>query len=210
MKSTLKTNNSTGNSIVWIGILFIILLVALKFVVGELKYYSFNEDILGRFWSIKWVLIGHLTGGALALVIGPFQFWKSLRTKYLKWHRNLGKVYLIAILIGSLCSIYMAWTTALAVHWTWALSLQALGLAWIATAFMAYRAVKKKKIQMHKEWMIRSYIVTFAFVLFRWMVDLPFVVELGNFIERAPTVGWVSWVIPLGIAELIMHWKKME
>ena len=44
-------------------------------------------------------------------------------------------------------------------------------------------------IQSHKEWMIRSYVVTFSFVSFRWLVDLPFVVDLGNFIERAPTVG---------------------
>ena len=63
---------------------------------------------------------------------------------------------------------------------------------------------------MHKEWMIRSYIVTFAFVLFRWLVDLPFVAELGNFIERAPTVGWGSWVIPLGIVEMIIQWNAMN
>ena len=72
------------------------------------------------------------------------------------------------------------------------------------TALMAYRAIRKRRIQIHKEWMIRSYVVTFAFVSFRWLVDLSFVIELGNFIERAPTVVWVSWAIPLFITEIIL------
>lgn len=56
--------------------------------------------------------------------------------------------------------------------------------------------------------MIRSYVVTFAFVSFRWLVDLPFVVDLGNFIERDPTVGWISWVLPLFITEMVLQWNK--
>lgn len=208
MESTTKSSKRINRSTVWLGALSILLLIAIKFIIGELKYYSFNEEILGRYWSIKWVLMGHVTGGILALIIGPFQFWKNFRTKNLRLHRNLGRTYLIAILIGSMCSIYLAWTTALAVHWTWAISLQGLAIVWIGTAFMAYRAIKKRMIQNHKEWMIRSYVVTFAFVSFRWLVDLPFIVDLGNFIERAPTVAWVSWAIPLFITEIILQWNK--
>ena len=39
-----------------------------------------------------------------------------------------------------------------------------------------------------------GYLITFAFVSFRVLVDLPFVVELGSFPERAPTTIWLSWV----------------
>ncbi|MTI31246.1 DUF2306 domain-containing protein, partial [Xanthovirga aplysinae] len=183
-------------------------LISLEFISGEVKYLSLKKDVLGRFWHIKWWLIGHVIGGMLALLIGPFQFWKFFRTRYMSTHRWFGRIYLISIIVGSLSSTYLAWTSAVAVHWTWALSLQSLGVAWFCTAIMAYRAIRKGWVLSHKEWMVRSYVVTFAFVSFRWLVDLPFIVGLGNFIERAPTVGWVSWVIPLFVTEMILQWNK--
>ena len=210
MAKTINSNSKKRLSIVWLIILFALFLIAFKFVLGEIKYYSLDQEVLGRFWKIKWWLYGHVSGGILALLIGPFQFWSKFRTKYITTHRLLGKIYLIAILIGSLSSCYLAWTSALAIHWTWGLALQVLGIAWFFTALMAYRAIRKRRIQIHKEWMIRSYVVTFAFVSFRWLVDLPFVIELGNFIERAPTVVWVSWAIPLFITEIILQWNKKQ
>jgi hypothetical protein len=121
----------------------------------------------------------------------------------------LGKTYLTAILIGTICSSSLAWTSGIAVHWTWALALQMLAFAWISTAAMAFIAVKKRNIAQHKEWMIRSYVVTFAFVTFRWMNELQVVQELGKFVERGPTEIWVSWVVPLFITELILQGRKI-
>ncbi|NND32039.1 MAG: DUF2306 domain-containing protein [Saprospiraceae bacterium] len=180
-----------------------------KFVIKDaLPYFGFQEEIFGRFWSYKWSLIGHVSGGLLALAIGPFQFWKALRNKYLTMHRWLGRIYLTAILVGTISSTYLAWTSALAIHWTWALALQGLAFAWIITATMAYVAVRRKRIQQHREWMIRSYVVTFAFVLFRFLNELPALRALGNFVERGPTEIWISWTIPLLITEVLISWKK--
>jgi uncharacterized membrane protein len=187
---------------------FLILFGARFIAKDALPYLGFEEDIFGRFWNVKWSLIGHISGGLLALVIGPFQFWKGFRMKYLKVHRNLGKVYLIAILIGALSSTYLAWNSAVLIHWTWALALQALAFVWIVTASMAFISVKRGRIQQHKEWMIRSYVVTFAFVIFRWLNELEILRELGSFVERGPTLGWLSWTIPLLITEIVISWNK--
>lgn len=181
-----------------------------KFVVKDaLPYFDLSEDVFGRFWDVKWTLVGHISSGLIALLIGPFQFSKAFRTKYLKVHRVLGKTYLIAILIGTICSTSLAWTSGIAVHWTWALALQMLAFAWISTATMAFIAVKKRNIAQHKEWMIRSYVVTFAFVIFRWLNELSSVQELGKFVERGATEIWVSWVVPLFITEMILQGRKI-
>ena len=204
MKATIKRKKS----IFWFGILLLLFLIALNFITDELKYFGLDEVDFGRYWDIKWWLIGHLLGGIAALILGPFQFWTEFRNKYLRLHRLMGKVYLIAILIASFSSVYMAWTHAIEIHLAWAVALQTLGLVWFCTIFMAYRAIRKRIIEQHKEWMIRSYVVTFAFVAFRWLNNLPAVIELGSFAERAPTIVWLVWVIPLFITEIILQWNR--
>jgi uncharacterized membrane protein len=195
----------------YLTLLFWIFLIVFggRFIIKDaLPYYGFTEDILGRWWDFKWSLIGHISGGLLAISIGPFQFWKAFRNKYLTTHRWLGRIYLVAILTGSVSSTHLAWTTALEVHWTWALALQGLAFAWITTASMAYISVMRKRIQQHKDWMIRSYVVTFAFVTFRFLTELPMVKELGSFIEVGPTAIWVSWTVPLLVTEIFINWNK--
>jgi len=115
---TLKTPKSYLILAAW---LFIIAFGG-KFVLRDaLPYFGFDQETFGRWWDFKWALIGHISGGLLAITIGPFQFWKAFRQKNIKLHRGLGIAYLTGIMIASLSATYLARTTALAVHWTWAL-----------------------------------------------------------------------------------------
>jgi hypothetical protein len=195
----------------WLVLLFWIFLIlfAGKFVINDaLPYFGFDEEVYGRFWIMKWPLIGNILGGLIALVLGPFQFWEGFRNRYMKVHRWMGMAYITGILIGTISSINLALTTAIVVHWTLSLALIGLAVAWISTTGMAFRYILLRRIQLHKEWMVRSYVVTFAFVLFRWLNDSPYVVELASFIERGPTLIWISWVVPLFITEIILQWNK--
>jgi uncharacterized membrane protein len=179
------------------------------FLMDIFPYYGMEKAFFGRYWDFKWTLIGHITAGILATVIGPFQLWKAFRNKYLKLHRWLGKIYLLAILLGVISSTALAWTSAIKINFSWALSLQGLAFAWLVTSGMAYISVMSGRINQHKEWMIRSYVVTLAFVTFRWIQGSPFVIELmPEFTERGPTVVWLCWSIPLLITEVFLSWKK--
>lgn len=192
---------------------FIIILLAtvsIKYLVQDAyRYLTFDKAVLDEFFDVKWILYFHIIGGVLALIIGPFQFWKTFRNKYLKIHRLLGKIYLIAILIGVICSTILAWTVTGYKNFNFAFSLQVLAFAWFVTASMAYITIRRRRIIQHKEWMIRSYIVTFAFVGFRYLADLHI---LREFIEKAgerlPTIVWATWAIPILIAEVFMSWNK--
>ena len=68
MAKTINSNSKKRLSIVWLIILFALFLIAFKFVLGEIKYYSLDQEVLGRFWKIKWWLYGHVSGGILALL----------------------------------------------------------------------------------------------------------------------------------------------
>lgn len=181
-----------------------------KFVIHDaLPYFGFNKETFGRYWNYKWPLIGHISGGLIALLIGPFQFWKAFRNRYIVVHRWMGRTYLIAILGAAACSTYLAWTSGIKVNFSWAFGLQGLAFAWITTAAMAYISIMNRRVLQHKEWMIRSYVVTFAFVTFRFLNDAPFVINLmEKFTERGPTIIWASWTIPLLITEVILSGQK--
>ena len=200
----------TPKSYVRLGLTILLILFAGKFVINDaLPYFGFDEAIFGRYWNYRWPLIGHISGGLIALSLGPFQFWKSFRNKFINTHRWMGRIYLTAILIGTISATYLAWTSAIRVNFSWAFALQGLAFAWITTASMAYISVMRGRILQHKEWMIRSYVVTFAFVTFRWLTDLPIAIQLMNkFEERGPTIIWLSWTIPLLITEIVLSWKK--
>lgn len=191
-------------------ITILLVLYAGKFVMkSALPYFGFDKETFGSYWNYRWALIGHISGGILALAIGPFQFSKKIRNRFMNTHRWLGRIYLTAILIGTISATYLAWTNAIKTNFSWAFALQILAVAWITTASMAYISVMRGRILQHKEWMIRSYVVTFAFVNFRWLTDLPIAHQLmDKFEERGPAMAWLSWTIPLLITEIALSWKK--
>jgi uncharacterized membrane protein len=210
MKQSNSLQHSHAKPYLRVAIVILLILFAGKFVVNDaLPYYRFTKEAFGRYWNLKWSLIGHISSGIIALAIGPFQFSKTCRNKFMTMHRWLGKIYLTAILMGTISSTYLAWTSAIRVNFSWALGLQGLSFAWIVTASMAYISVRRKRILQHKEWMIRSYVVTFAFVTFRWLNDAQITHQvMTKFEERGPTIIWLSWTIPLLLAEIILSWKK--
>lgn len=197
-------------SFLTLGIVIFLFLFAGRFIVKDaFPYFGLDKETFGRYWDYKWPLIGHISGGLLALIIGPFQFYKAFRNKFMTAHRWLGRVYLTVILIGTISSTYLAWTSAYRVNFSWAFGLQSLAFAWITTAIMAYVSVMRGRILQHKEWMVRSYVVTFAFVTFRWLNELSTVKALmPEFAERGPTIIWLSWTIPLLITEIVLSWRK--
>ena len=81
----------------------------------------------------------------------------------------VGKTYLICVLISALTAIYLAVFHNLIAngHFMFASGILGMALAWLITGGMAYWAIINRNINQHKEWMIRSYVVTSSFTAFR-------------------------------------------
>lgn len=174
-----------------------------------LPYFILEKESYGRFWDFRFALAFHIACGLVAMVIGPFQFSKAFRSKYLRIHRLLGRLYLLAILVGALSATQLAWTSGYRVSFGWAFGLQVLALAWIVTAGMAFWKVKNGHILQHKEWMIRSYVVTLGFFFFRIINNAAFAKAImPEFKERGVTIIWLCWAVPLLATEVVLSWKK--
>ena len=197
--------------------LAIVLLIAFGFVLRYVFHYylhyneaTFTDPVIGaaNYWRMRGWLLLHITSGMVALLIGPWQFSRRLRQRYLQLHRVSGRVYVIAVMCGCAAAFRLAAGTTFGK--AWGLTLAGLAFAWAATTLMAYYAVRQRQISIHKEWMIRSYVVTFAFVTFRVLNDNPPMMNWLPESDRAVTYGWASWAIPLLITEVILQLVRMR
>ncbi len=73
---------------------------------------------------------------------------------------------------------------------------------------MAYVAIRRRQIAQHQEWMIRSYVTTFAFVLFRVSVGALQVAGVGTLEEQLTASAWICWSVPLVIAEVVLQSRR--
>ena len=55
--------------------------------------------------------------------------------------------------------------------WAFEVGLMGLATSWLITTTVAYYTIRIGLVALHKEWMIRAYVVTFAFVFFRILSD---------------------------------------
>jgi uncharacterized membrane protein len=140
----------------------------------------------------------HLAGGAVALVAGALQLNSRLRALFIDLHRWSGRVYLVAVVSGGVAAL------ALSVHSSGGVAAHAgfglLAVLWTGSAIMAYRYIKQGQIDLHRNWMVRSYALTLAAVTLR--VYLPVSVIAGFPMSVAyPAIAWLCWVPNLLLAE---------
>ena len=122
------------------------------------------------YFPVRWWLVPHGLGGLVALVAGPFQFSSRLRQRHLPVHRLMGRCYLIGIAIAVPFSVDLSLThTTLAFRFF----LLTLAAAWLLTTGIAYIAVLNGNVQLHRQWMVRSYAITTTFVTTRVLTAIP-------------------------------------
>jgi len=148
----------------------------------------------------------HIILGAIALVLGPFQFISFFRRKFITSHRTLGKVYLTSCILSGMAGLYIGFF-ALG-GWVARLGFISMGALWIFTAYRSFSTIMAGKVSLHRNWVHRSYALTFAAVTLRVCMGI-LIGALGLTFEQAyPIEAWASWVPNLIVVELYLHWKK--
>jgi uncharacterized membrane protein len=169
---------------------------------ADYNFLAKKQDVVfSPFWRTAFYI--HITGGMLALLVGPFQFIKKLRNKFLKWHRTSGKVYLASILfMAGPSGLFMAFYAEGGI--VAVIGFMIMAILWMYTTYMAYETIRKKKVEAHKKWMTRSFALTFAAVTLRLYVPIASrVFHIPDFTVEASS-AWVSWLPNLLVAELIL------
>ncbi len=191
------------------------LAIALLWFVDQKVHYLTDYSLASYtdyFWPRRGGLIPHLAGGGLAIGAGLVQIWLGLTNRVGTLHRTLGKVYGTGVLIGSLGGFYLALT--IPGHVPYSVGLIMLNIAWLLTTGMALFAIRSRRIDQHREWMLRSYTVTFAFVTYRlvssWLRRWVHVPEDPVADDIDTLMAWACWAVPLLFAEPLIQLRAMR
>jgi len=191
------------------------LALALLWFVVQRMHYLIDYSLVSYtpyFWARRAGLITHLAGGSLAITAGLVQIWLGLTNRVGTLHHVLGRVYAAGVLIGSVGGFYLA--VRIPGPLAYAAGLFGLCVAWLITTGMALYAIGTRRIEQHREWMLRSYTVTFAFVTYRlagyWLrrwLDMP---DSEAADEVDVLMAWACWAVPLLLAEPLLQLRSMR
>jgi len=164
------------------------------------------QDFQFAYWPRRGWLLFHIIGGIIALLSGPVQLWLGLHDVKMHVHRRLGLIYIAGMAVGSIGAVGLAFKTEGGP--VFGSGLFFLAVAWVTTTSLAYAAIRKGLVDQHREWTIRSYVVTFAFVTFR----IGQVAMVARGVELLTAIGimaWACWAIPLLLTEAVIQAKKI-
>jgi hypothetical protein len=165
------------------------------------------QDFQFQYWPRRGWLLVHIAGGLVALLTGPVQLWLGLHDVKMHVHRRLGLIYIAGMAIGSIGAVGLAFQTDGGA--IFGSGLFFLAVAWVTTTSLAYVAIRKGLVDQHREWTIRSYVVTFAFVTFR----AGQVAMVGRGVPLLTAIGimaWACWSLPLLLTEAVIQGRKLR
>ncbi len=197
--------NKVGWSVMTFFAVLLFLLASRYLTLNPEVYFSEQKAV---YMAHTAVLLMHIIGAMLATIIGPFQFLPQIRTKrYLNLHRWLGRTYLLGVLFGGIGGLYMA---QLAYGGLPArLGFTALAIVWLFSGFKAYKHIRNKEIEQHREWMRRNYALTFAGVMLRLWVPIFGAIGI-DFTTGYIVVAWLAWIPNLLVAEWIIRRARTD
>jgi uncharacterized membrane protein len=172
-----------------------------------LKYFTLSPDRYGIYWDRHEWLYAHVLAGVLALLLGPGQFWLGLNHRTSTIHRTMGVMYVLSVGVGGASAFYLAAHNDFG--WVFGLGLASMSAVWIVATALATIAICLRQVEQHREWMIRSYTVTFGFVTFRVIYEVLDTLEFGTMVERMTAASWLAWALPLFIAETILQGRRI-
>jgi uncharacterized membrane protein len=148
------------------------------------------------------LLIPHTLAGTFALLAGPFQFSTRFRQRHLQWHRVTGRLYALAVVVGSITGIALAWGRP-GLPGT---SMQAA--AWVVCTAAAVIAARNGQIAVHRQWMARSYAVTFTFISSRILNLVPaYWSHLGDVLSA---VGVIAFTLAsIVMVDIGLNWHEL-
>ena len=173
-----------------------------------------TESFLWDKSSPEWVhiapfkmwLLPHGLAAACALLLGPFQFSERLRRKHIMLHKTFGYLYIAGCYVGAPLGLYIQrFEEKLGTYshsFTIATALDA-GI-WIFATTMALIMIRTKRMQQHRQWMIRSFACALVFLEVRVIMVFFQLPE-----PAVEAVVWACVAAAFPLADLVLQIEEL-
>jgi hypothetical protein len=151
-----------------------------------------------------WVY-AHMLGGTMMLALGAAALYIGWTRRRFRYHKWFGYAYLGGGALGAGTGLALALINA---HPPYGVGVATgtLAVTWLAVAAMALRAAVHRRFDAHRDWVLRSYVLTWTFVGCRIAMRTPLFDSLGE--EGITAVIWFSWIVPLIVCEIGIQWSR--
>ncbi|MFK7783600.1 MAG: DUF2306 domain-containing protein [Crocinitomicaceae bacterium] len=196
------------NSTAFLGILYgsyLLILLSLPYI-----HFKPNVEFLGTkqliyhidIWRVSFYV--HVFTSPIVILAGLLQFNRWILKKHPKFHKAIGYVYVVTVLLisGPAALVMSFYANGGRVSQT---SFVLLSFFWLFTTLMAFLKIKKGDFLSHTKWNIRSYALTLSAVTLRFYAYLfdVFEVRMGPK-ETYILLAYLSWIPNLIVAQLLI------
>src|SRR6202162_3206252 len=99
---------SRFKTILWVSlgltVLFVFITSEVLLITDYPMYHAYRLQVIAD----RHILIPHSLCALIALLAGPLQFSSRFRQRHLKFHRVLGRIYVISVFVGAFTGIALA------------------------------------------------------------------------------------------------------
>jgi uncharacterized membrane protein len=203
----------------WLAILLTSIAVAVyypsQYLSDTLASLAQNDTGLSSVYAVRPLAVQvafylHIVFSGLALLVGGFQFSRSLRRRSPRIHRWIGRTYVVSVGMGGVTAGVMSLFSSVAFLGFFGFG--TLAVLWMWTTYRGYQSARHGDFASHQAWMIRSFALTYAAPTLRiWLfiliaVQLPFGLDGGVVSANAyAPVAFLCWMPNLVIAEYIVY-----
>jgi len=197
-----RSTDSRFKIILWASLglttLFVFITSELLLILDYPMYHAYRLQVIAD----RHLLIPHILAGTFALLIGPINFSSRIRARHVKLHRILGRIYVISVFVGAATGVALA-SGRPGFPGTF---MQAA--AWLICTTAALITARNRQIIQHRQWMARSYAVTFTFVSSRVLNLWPrYWSHLGDSLSA---VGVIAFTLAsLLVVDIGLNWREL-
>jgi uncharacterized membrane protein len=186
---------------------FIGLMVAYVIQHNESFLVQPNNPVWHHYHPFRWWLLPHGLAGACTIILGPMQFSDSLRRRYAKLHRVVGRIYIGGAFIAAPLGAYIQFfNERIGEPRSFSIATVLDAALLMITTGIALAFILQGKVQQHRQWMTRSFAVALVFIEVRVIAGVTGLEKLGT--PAIETIVWSCLAFSILAADIVLQWQE--
>ena len=183
---------------------YLLLLITIQYVPldFDVAFLRIKQDEIQHF-HYKIAFFSHVYTSIFLIAFGWIQFSKYIRKKYNKLHKQIGKFYIIIILLffgpsGLIMSYYANGGLISQIAFV------ILSVLWMLFTYLSFYYAKKMDFKKHQKFAIRSFALTLSAISLRLFKFIIVFLFQPLPMDTYRIVSWLGWTFNLLLAEILI------